>query len=115
MPDQIDERLLRRLDESDDELFYQSPRLVVHIDDYAISAIGEIFAERLPVGGLFLDVMSSWRSHIPPSLAPSGVVGLGLNRVEMQENPALTEIVVHNVNREPRLPFDTARFDGAML
>src|SRR6266849_1440231 len=89
----------RRLDESDDELFYSSPRLVVHIDDHAIATIAEIFTEKLPKEGVLLDLMSSWRSHLPSTLNPRKVVGLGLNRVEMQENPALTDVVVHNLNR----------------
>ena len=38
------ERLFRRVDESDDGLFYTQPRLVVHIDDYAIEAIRSYFA-----------------------------------------------------------------------
>ncbi len=58
----------RRIDESDDPLFYSFPRFVVHIDDWAIKTIGEIFAERLPSGGTLLDLMSSWRSHLPPAL-----------------------------------------------
>jgi SAM-dependent methyltransferase len=105
----------RRIDESDDPLFYNFPRFVVHIDDWAIATIGGIFAERLPKGGMLLDLMSSWRSHLPPSLSPAGVVGLGLNRAEMEDNPALTEVTVHDVNREPRLPFAEERFDGAIL
>jgi ubiquinone/menaquinone biosynthesis C-methylase UbiE len=43
------------------------------------------------------------------------VVGLGLNRSEMEDNPALTEIVTHNLNRAPQLPFEDASFDGAVL
>ncbi|MGA2410045.1 MAG: methyltransferase type 11, partial [Candidatus Binataceae bacterium] len=57
----------RRLDESDDELFYQYPRFVTHIEDGAIAKAGEIYASLLPVGGTILDLMSSWRSHIPAS------------------------------------------------
>jgi SAM-dependent methyltransferase len=105
----------RRIDESDDPLFYSFPRFVVHIDDWAIETIGEIFAQRLPRGGKLLDVMSSWRSHLPLSLQPAEVVGLGLNRAEMEDNPALTEAIVHDLNREPRVPFPDGRFDGAML
>jgi SAM-dependent methyltransferase len=105
----------RRIDESDDPLFYSFPRFVVHIDDWAIATIGEIFAEHLPKGGMLLDLMSSWRSHLPTSLGPAGVAGLGLNRAEMEDNPALTEVVVHDLNCEPRLPFNDERFDGAML
>jgi hypothetical protein len=105
----------RRIDESDDELFYVEPRFVVHIDDAAIAAVGEIYQSRLPSGGSILDLMSSWRSHMPTSINPTRLVGLGLNRAEMRDNPALTEVVVHNLNREPRLPFDNAVFDGAVI
>ena len=105
----------RRLDESDDELFYQYPRLLTHIDDGAIAKVGSIYASRLPARGEILDLMSSWRSHIPASVSPQRLVGLGLNHAEMADNPALTEIVVHNVNRNPRLPFADASFDGAVM
>ena len=110
MPDPMRPDFFRRVDESDDELFYTSPRLVVHIDDGAIAAVSEIYAQFLPTGGAVLDLMSSWRSHIPESVKAPRIVGLGLNRSEMENNPALTEIVVHNVNRNPRLPFPDANF-----
>jgi SAM-dependent methyltransferase len=115
MPDPIRPDFFRRIDESDDELFYTSPRLVVHIDDGAIAAVGEIYAQLLPAGGAVLDIMSSWRSHIPESVKAKRIVGLGLNRAEMENNPALTEIVVHNVNRHPRLPFPDQTFDGVVM
>jgi hypothetical protein len=105
----------RRLDEADDELFYLSPRLVVHIDEAAIRALGEIYRDYLPGAGAILDLMSSWRSHLPPELKYDRVVGLGLNRAEMEDNPALTDVAVHNVNRAPRLPLADASFDGATL
>ena len=68
---QIDQRFFRRIDESDDALFYGAPRRVVHIDDGAIAAVGEIFASRIPRGAAILDLMSSWRSHLPPEIAPA--------------------------------------------
>lgn len=105
----------RRLDDFDDELFYLAPRFVVHIDAAAIRTVGEIYLSRLPRGGVILDLMSSWRSHLPPELQSARVVGLGLNRSEMADNPALTEIVTHNLNRTPQLPFDDGSFDGAVL
>jgi len=111
----VPSEFFRRLDDSDDELFYSSPRLLVHIDDHAIATIGKIFAEKLPKNGVLLDLMSSWRSHLPSSLSPRRVVGLGMNRIEMEDNPALTDVVVHNLNRLPQLPFNDAEFDGAML
>ncbi len=105
----------RRLDESEDEFFYQHPRFVVHIDDGAIAKVGEIYAGNLPSGGAILDLMSSWRSHLPERIHPAKVVGVGLNRAEMEDNPALSEIVVHNVNLHPRMPFDDDSFDGAVM
>ncbi len=105
----------RRIDDSDDELFYQHPRFVVHIDDGAIAKVGEIYADLLPAGGTILDLLSSWRSHLPDRLRPGKVVGLGLNRAEMEDNPALNEVVVHNVNLNPRLPFNDESFDGAVM
>ncbi|MGH7914799.1 MAG: class I SAM-dependent methyltransferase [Candidatus Binataceae bacterium] len=115
MPSHFQPEFFRRLDDSDDELFYRSPRFVVHIDAAAIATVGEIYSSRLPRGGAILDLMSSWRSHLPPELKPARVVGLGLNRPEMEDNPALTEIVTHNLNRTAQLPFDDASFDGAVL
>jgi SAM-dependent methyltransferase len=105
----------RRIDDGDDEVFYSTPRPVVHIDPGAIMKVGEIYARLLPQGGAILDLMSSWRSHLPAHLRPVRVVGLGMNRAEMQDNPALTEIVVHNLNATPRLPFADAEFDGAVV
>ncbi len=115
MAEPMPEDFFRRIDETDDALFYSFPRFVVHIDDWAIAAIGRIFEQKLPPGGALLDLMSSWRSHLPASLAPASVTGLGLNRAEMEDNPALTQAVVHDLNRDPRLPFEASSFDGAML
>ena len=38
-----------------------------------------------------------------------------MNAVEMRQNFQLDEYVVHDVNREPRLPFEDASFDGVIL
>jgi len=100
-----------REDESPDSGFYGFPRRVVHIDDGAIAALRALYAEVLPAGGRLLDLMSSWRSHLPPG--EREVIGLGMNAEEMADNPQLTKSLVHDVNREPRLPFGDAEFDGA--
>ena len=105
----------RRDDERPDALFYSEPRLVVHIDEHAIRAIGEYLSETLPSGGVILDLMSSWRSHLPEEPPRNKVVGLGLNRVEMKENPQLDDAIVYDLNSNPTLPFRTASFDAAVL
>jgi SAM-dependent methyltransferase len=113
--DVLDRNFFRRIDESDDELFYEMPRFVVHIDDQAIADVCAIYRSLLPNNGELLDLMSSWRSHLPAALQAKRVVGVGLNRAEMNDNPTLTEVVIHNVNRQSRLPFEDASFDGAVM
>ena len=104
-----------RQDESDDVLFYEYPRLVVHIDDPAIEAVGELFKETIPPNSVVLDLMSSWRSHWPGGHPKADMVGLGLNAVEMGDNPDLDRYVVHNLNNDPRLPFEDASFDAVVI
>jgi len=101
--------LFARLDESPDDLFYESPRFVTHIDDRAIAAVTQLYREYLPPGGAILDLMSSWISHLPPEIAYREVVLLGMNREELAANPRATGWLVHDLNREPRLPFDVCR------
>lgn len=101
-----------RMDETPDEEFYRSPRLVTHIDDGAIAAVTQLYRELFPPGGEVLDLMSSWISHLPPEVEYGRVVGLGMNEVELKRNPRLDSYAVHNLNTDPRLPFSDAEFDG---
>lgn len=103
----------RRYDESPDEEFYRLPRLVTHIDERATAAVARLYREHFPENGEILDLMSSWVSHLPPEAAYRRVVGLGMNEEELRRNPRLDEYVVQNLNREPKLPFGDAEFDGA--
>ena len=43
------------------------------------------------------------------------MVGLGLNQVELKENPDLDEFVVHNLNTNPELPFKDDSFDAVII
>ena len=106
------EETFRRYDESPDEEFYGTPRLVTHIDDRAIAAVTQLYRELFPAGGTVLDLMSSWVSHLPPEIEYGRVVGLGMNEEELRRNPRLDEQVVQNLNRDPMLPFEDAEFDG---
>lgn len=54
-----------RMDESDDEIFYDSPRLCYHIDDAAVEALTEYYSENFKDGEDVLDICSSWVSHFP--------------------------------------------------
>lgn len=97
-----------RADPGPDAAFYGPPRLVTHIDEGAIAAVGDLYAE-LSVEGEVLDLMSSWVSHF--RAPPRRLVGLGMNAAELAANPVLAEHVVHDLNVDPALPFPDAGFD----
>lgn len=102
-----------RLDDDDDALFYSWPRRVVHIDEGAIAALGRLYEEVVPPRGRVLDLMASWRSHLPSSFA-GHAVGLGMNADEMTDNPQLAESSVQDLNRISTLPFGGASFDAVL-
>ena len=80
--------------------------MVTHIDEGAIAAVGELYAE-LEVDGSakdprrVLDLMSSWVSHL--KVAPSELVVLGMNAAELAANPMATERVIQDLNVDPAL------------
>jgi SAM-dependent methyltransferase len=105
----IPDEFFRRIDESDDGDFYASDRLVTHIDDRAITAVGALY-QRLDLHGRVLDLMSSWISHFVN--APNELVVLGMNARELDANPMATGRVTRDLNTDPTLPFDDERFDA---
>jgi SAM-dependent methyltransferase len=104
-----------KIDAEEDELFYEPPRLVCHIDDGAIAALTEFYRAVLPAGGVLLDMMSSWVSHLPPEIGYAEVIGHGMNATELAANPRLNRWFVQNLNRETRLPLADASADAAMV
>lgn len=112
---QFSPQFFERMDEDDDRVFYQHPRKVVHIDDGAIAAAGRLFQTLVPPGAVILDLMSSWRSHWPAAHPKARMVGLGLNREEMDDNPDLDQVIVHDVNQDPALPFAAETFDAVLI
>lgn len=106
-----------REDERPDATFYGPPRFVTHIDDAAIAAVSDLYAE-LGVDGSggeprrVLDLLSSWVSHL--RTAPGELVVLGMNDSELRANPMATERVVQDLNADPTLPFPDASFDAVL-
>lgn len=114
MAEQLPAELFERVDDSDDALFYVAPRLVAHIDEATIAALTQYYAEVLAPGARVLDLMSSWISHLPKTVF-AHVAGLGMNGDELDANPRLDRRVVHDLNRDPTLPFVSAAFDAVLI
>ncbi len=104
-----------KLDAEEDEIFYEPARLVCHIDDGAIAALTGFYRTVLPAGGVLLDLMSSWVSHLPAEIAYAQVIGHGMNPEELAANPRLDRWFVQNLNRDPLLPLDDSTIDAAMI
>ena len=104
-----------KIDGDADEAFYEAPRLVYHIDDNAVAALTEFYRAVLPAGGVLLDLMSSWVSHLPPETQYAEVIGLGMNADELAANPRLARRFVQNLNRDAHLELPDASVDAAMI
>ena len=101
-----------KVDKTDDAIFYETTRMVVHIDEGAIAALKALYDELLPEDSRVLDLMSSWRSHLPKTKAFAEVIGHGMNSAEMTANPDLDEHFVQNLNVEQELPFEDSVIDA---
>lgn len=101
---------LARLDEADDGVFYNKARLVQHLDATCRQHIRTLYHAHLQPGMQVLDLMSSWVSHFDRKDGIE-VTGLGLNEEELSNNDTLDSYVVHDLNRQPELPFADQTFD----
>ena len=115
MSDLYQKQFFERADTSPDENFYVVPRFVNHIDDRTIEAITSFYEDYLVSGSAFLDLMSSWVSHLPVSIKFSEVVGLGMNNDELKANNRLDSHLVHNLNNTPEIPLASSSFDTAAI
>lgn len=107
--------MFARQDESDDSIFYSSPRFEKHIDDLTIEAVTETYRQYLSPGSTVLDMMSSWISHLPEEMQFDRVSGLGMNEQELQANSRLDDYVVHDLNVNPLLPYPANSFDAVVM
>jgi len=105
----------KRIDERADDIFYQEPRMVQHLDSQARATIGKQYARIIPSGGNVLDCMGSWDSHLPESLELSGLTVLGMNSRELAKNTRATQTLVQDLNRTAQLSFSDASFDAVIL
>jgi SAM-dependent methyltransferase len=101
----------QKVDLTDDLLFYETPRLVYHTDESFVAKLQGLLEKILPPQAEILDLMSSWVSHLPKDYQPKRVVGHGMNKVELSQNPVLSDYFVQNLNENPQLPLEDESFD----
>lgn len=103
-----------RQDESPDDRFYSTDRLVHHIDRTARQNLSRIYGRIIRPGQRVLDLMAGWESHIPKGITPGYVHGIGMNAAEMGKNPVIDKYTVQDLNRNPGLEFSDCSFDAAV-
>lgn len=111
----LSEEQRRKWDSSDDALFYAEPRFVHHLDGAFRARLTQLYRERIPARAVVLDLMSSWVSHLPDDVAYASVIGHGLNERELAANPRLDRHWLQNLNREQRLPLESASVDATLI
>ena len=112
--DFLSEDSFQRQDAHSDRIYYQKPRFVEHIDDQAVEVVKDIHGKLLHDGMRVLDLMSSWISHLPEDVRLEKLSGLGLNAQELTANVDLNDWVVHDLNENPILPYETKTYDAAI-
>ena len=110
MPQVLSETDRKKIDRSNDESFYRSPRFVTHADDQFCSRLTDLYGAVMAPGDRVFDAMSSWVSFLP-SLSFDRVVGHGLNRAELEANEQLDAFFIQDFNTTQRLPLDDEQFD----
>lgn len=105
----------KRKDEGPDEKFYKKPRMVQHLDIGSLALVKRIYDELIVEDDpVILDQMASFDSHLPNRLKNKEITGLGMNEKEMKENSFLSDYVIHDLNEDPKHPFEDERFDAVI-
>jgi SAM-dependent methyltransferase len=104
-----------KLDATNDLDFYDSPRLVTHVDEGFIDRLTNLYQGELSSDTRILDLMSSWVSHLPGTMEFAHVEGHGMNEAELAKNPRLDHYFVQDLNHNPQLPLANADFDAVLI
>jgi len=103
-----------KLDDTEDTLFYSSPRFVTHVDNNFINQLMELYRQELRPNTKILDLMSSWVSHLPPEIKFNHVEGHGMNEAELKKNEKLDHYFLQNLNFDLALPLKDEDFDAVL-
>ena len=104
-----------KIDNSDDEIFYQQPRYVHHLSLSFRNRLTRLYTETLRENTVILDLMSSWVSHLPENIKYKRVIGHGLNNSELKANNRLDEYWIQNLNKNQKLPLNDSSIDFGLI
>jgi hypothetical protein len=115
--------LFGRLDTTDDAIFYATPRFVEHIDPNEVQLLTDYISNQAlvvqPSGTITTTTTTTTKSgldvldlcvraghpHINPLVTATSmkrIVGLGMNRQELEANPVLSEWTVQGIELQQR-------------
>ena len=102
-------------DESNDSLFYSSPKFVYHLDSNFRQNLSKLYEEEIKNNSTVLDLMSSWDSYLPKNVNYKKVIGHGLNKEELEKNKAFDNYWVQNFNINQKIPLENETIDFCLM
>ena len=105
----------RKLDESDDSLFYSNPKFVYHLDSNFRKYLTNVYKKEIKNNSVVLDLMSSWDSYLPKNLVYKKVIGHGLNHKELDRNKAFDNYWIQNLNFDQNIPLENDSVDCCLI
>jgi len=105
----------RKLDETNDILFYSTPKFVYHLDSNFRKNLSKLYAKEIKNNSTILDLMSSWDSYLPKNLKYKKVIGHGLNKEELERNKDFDDFWIQNFNVNQTIPLEDKTIDYCLM
>ena len=105
----------QKQDETNDCLFYSSPKFVYHLDSNFRKNLSELYEEEIENNSSVLDIMSSWDSYLPKNIKYKKVIGHGLNKEELEKNKAFDNYWIQNFNINQKIPLENETIDCCLM
>ncbi len=105
----------KKLDESNDEEFYSSPKFVYHLDANFRQYLSNVYKKEISNYSTVLDLMSSWDSYLPEDKKYKKVIGHGLNKQELEKNKIFDTYWIQNFNLSQEIPLVDKSVDYCLM
>ena len=104
-----------KIDNSDDQIFYQTPRYVNHLSHSFRKRLTNLYKDLLLDHYTILDLMSSWVSHLPKNIRYKNVLAHGMNEDELKANNRIDKYWIQNLNKIQTLPIEDSTVDAGLI